>query len=68
MPIIIELTENQKELLEPLFQQALKAEKPGMILAQIGFEEMKVGYIEHEYGLKIQSALGCPHSTISFIR
>lgn len=51
MQVIVELTDEQKSQVAPLLQQAAqdyRAGKPGIVIAQVLENVMRVGFLPHE--------------------
>lgn len=59
--MIIELTQEQIDAIAPAYRKTGEMAddgKPGMLLAQIYGDHMRVGIMSHENGVKVIEALG----------
>lgn len=59
--LVIQLTPEQEQQLEPLFEQALKSQqetgKPSMILAQVFRDGMRVKFLPNQYANRIMQTI-----------
>lgn len=57
-PIIVNLTDEQKMELVPLFDSLVAFDEPGMVLAQVFPDGMRVGVMPPEKARKLLKAIG----------